>query len=449
MKNNLYKTILLLSLLFCFNTCITEKQDEPRAYIKAQKIIIQWTDLVLKLERNTAGYRPPVSARMFAYIQITAYQTSLPALKGYSSLKEPLLPSKYIVGDVPENFDLPMALNAAYAHIVKRFFFTAPQKFLQELASLEKENFEVEQNQTDENTRQNSIKYGKAVAEAIWQYAMTDKIGHDAFLYNFDKTYTPPQYKGSWQPSSIYPMPALLPHWSMVRTFINGKNDIEIKPPVSFDESPTSDFYKQAMEVYLNAQHRSFEDVWIADFWSDDLERFTITPVGRWFSIANQYVTQKRFSFPDVLETYLKLGIALNDAAVICWNAKYFFNIERPETFIQRNIDAHWQPLHNTPAFPAYPSGHAIFGASAVEILKHQLGNTNSFTDKTHDKRTEFQGKPRTYHSLDEMATENAYSRVIIGVHFRMDCEEGLRLGKIIGQKIAHFLIKKDEISQK
>jgi hypothetical protein len=34
------------------------------------------------------------------------------------------------------------------------------------------------------------------------------------------------------------------------------------------------------------------------------------------------------------------------------------------------------------------------------------------------------------------MADENAYSRMLIGVHFRNDCEEGLRLGKLVGKKV-------------
>lgn len=449
MKKNVLKIFLLFTLFFCFNTCTTEKEYEPLAYMKAQKVLTQWTNFTLKLERYTVGYRSPVSARMFAYVNIVAYQTALPALKGYASLKEPFLPPQYSVNYTAADFDLPIALNAAYSHILSLFFFTAPQPILQELDALEKEISEIEHTSNDENTRQASINYGKMVAEAIWQYAKTDKIGHDACLYNYDKNYTPPQYKGSWQPSSMHPMPALLPHWSGVRTFITAKENIAVKPPLPFDESPSSGFYKQAMEVYLNGQHRSFEDIWIAQFWSDDLEGLTITPVGRWFSIVNQYITQHNFYFPDIIETYLKLGIALNDAAAVCWNAKYTFNMERPEAFIQRNIDAHWQPLHHTPPFPSYPSGHSVFGATAVEIIKHQLGNTTAFTDKTHDNRTEFQGKARTFHSFDEMATENAYSRIMLGVHFRMDCEEGLRLGKIIGQKIAQFPLKKDELSQK
>jgi hypothetical protein len=34
------------------------------------------------------------------------------------------------------------------------------------------------------------------------------------------------------------------------------------------------------------------------------------------------------------------------------------------------------------------------------------------------------------------MAVENAYARIPIGVHFRMDCDEGLRMGLLAGQRV-------------
>ena len=34
------------------------------------------------------------------------------------------------------------------------------------------------------------------------------------------------------------------------------------------------------------------------------------------------------------------------------------------------------------------------------------------------------------------MADENAYSRIPLGVHYRMDCVGGLKLGKKVGQRI-------------
>jgi hypothetical protein len=57
-------------------------------------------------------------------------------------------------------------------------------------------------------------------------------------------------------------------------------------------------------------------------------------------------------------------------------------------------------------------------------------------TDKSHEFRIEFNGTPRHFESFEEMANESALSRMYLGVHFRMDIEEGTRLGKIAAEKV-------------
>src|SRR5690606_16622060 len=137
--------------------------------------------------------------------------------------------------------------------------------------------------------------------------------------------------------------------------------------------------------------------------------------------------------------------MAMNDAVVACWNSKFFYNIERPDSYIKRLIDPTYKPnLDNpltgdsgiTPPFPAYPSGHATMGAASAEALASVFGYNYSLTDNCHKDRTEFEGTPRTFGSLYEMALENAWSRVLLGVHFRMDADEGVRFGTAIGRKV-------------
>ena len=42
-----------------------------------------------------------------------------------------------------------------------------------------------------------------------------------------------------------------------------------------------------------------------------------------------------------------------------------------------------------------------------------------------------------------EMAEENAYSRIPLGVHIRMDCKEGLRLGNLMALKALYLDLQK------
>ena len=145
------------------------------------------------------------------------------------------------------------------------------------------------------------------------------------------------------------------------------------------------------------------------------------------------------------IEAYARIGLALSDAGVRAWHEKYRFNVERPIDYIRRvQNDPEWNTVmcpdgsgrFFTPPFPAYPSGHATFGAAAAEVMTALFGAGYPMTDRCHEGRTEFNGTPRSFNNFYEMAEENAYSRIPIGVHFKMDSDAGLELGYGIGKKI-------------
>ena len=444
---SLHCLIGLVLLCSCWN-CTPEQNEEPAEHRMGTEVSLEWNRLMLELERHSPGYRPPVSARAFAYVEMAAYESALPALDGYVSLENYCQGYKGPANNtLKEQFYLPAALNTAYAQMLRHFFPNAPQQWLIKIDQQETAFLHDFQRQAEEQRIRQSINFGQSVAEAVWKWSATDMIGHNAFLSNFDEHYSPPPCIGCWQPDPNHTEPALLPNWGKTRSFVTTPGEVPVTPPVSFDEKPGSPFYTEAMEVFSVSQPLSRENHWIAELWSDDLPGLTVTPSGRWISIANQAIAQKKPSFPVVIETYLKTAMALCDVSIIVWQAKYHYHVERPQTYIRRNIKSDWTALHDNPSFPAYPSGHSAFGAAAAEVLTAELGAGFTMTDRTHENRQEFVGTPRTYHSFVEMAKENAASRVLIGVHFRMDCEEGLRLGKITGQKIAVLPLRRKEAS--
>ena len=75
-------------------------------------------------------------------------------------------------------------------------------------------------------------------------------------------------------------------------------------------------------------------------------------------------------------------------------------------------------------------------GGAGAEALSSVFGYAYSMTDNCHLGRTEFEGTPRTFGSFYEMAVENSWSRVLLGVHFKMDCEEGVNHGIRIARKV-------------
>ncbi len=68
-------------------------------------------------------------------------------------------------------------------------------------------------------------------------------------------------------------------------------------------------------------------------------------------------------------------------------------------------------------------------GAAVAEVLTSLYGHEYKITDNSHKGLQDFSVKPRRFTSFEQMAKENALSRIMLGVHWRMDAEEGLRLG--------------------
>ncbi len=79
----------------------------------------------------------------------------------------------------------------------------------------------------------------------------------------------------------------------------------------------------------------------------------------------------------------------------------------------------------------------------AAEVLIDIYGAAYAMTDRCHEGRTEFISTPRDFDSFYEMAQENACSRIPLGVHYRMDCEEVLRMGFAIGRRVNQMAWKK------
>jgi hypothetical protein len=202
---------------------------------------------------------------------------------------------------------------------------------------------------------------------------------------------------------------------------------------------------EEVYEASEAARTTDTEGLWIAEFWSNDVEGLMMSPPGRQISIANQLITHYNVDHESALILLLKLGFSLNDAAVSTWADKYQYMVMRPSVYIQQFIDADFQtnlyPFISwpNPTFPSYPSGHSSFASAAAGIFSHHFGDATNFTDRSHEGRTEFHGDPRTFATFSAMAEENAFSRLPLGVHLRIDCTEGLRLGYEISDAVNNF----------
>ena len=104
--------------------------------------------------------------------------------------------------------------------------------------------------------------------------------------------------------------------------------------------------------------------------------------------------------------------------------------------------------MRGTPADQDYASGHSIEGGAAAEVLKQFFGTDQiSFQDCSMTLpagSTCSDASPvfRSYTSFSQAAVENAYSRILIGFHFRKSVEEGTEYGRKIGKRAAKLYLR-------
>lgn len=482
MKSILFKIALPISFCFLLITSCRKNNDAVTLSLVAEynnQVVYEWNELFMAIDKDAKGYRPGPGPRALAYMGLSAYEICVPGMPSYASMAR-LWGSELVmpVFDSGKRVHYPTALNTSYAYLMHQFFkntvfvggvgHLTNQQVHQMIDNLQLKidsKYEIEINPIEFNQAK---KWGAAVSDAIWNWAQSDSYGHEAELnplnndpskanyYDWKKELLDPNGKvkpGTWSPTNDNGNGGMFPFWGRVRTFASNENQKLCRAPIPYSKDVNSPYYAEALLVYNTCNsNMNFENKWIAEFWSDDIVGLTFSPPTRMLAIFNQILGAERSNLEKAVEGVAKLGLALNDFGVCCWNSKWHYKVERPENFIKREIDPNWEPIlvnpldgtkGVTPAFPAYPSGHSTFGGGGAVILENIFSPNYEFTDNCHANRSDILGTPRHFSSFAAAGDENALSRVYLGVHFRMDCDAGVELGRAIANRVIRLPWKK------
>lgn len=213
--------------------------------------------------------------------------------------------------------------------------------------------------------------------------------------------------------------------------------------------------------------------LFIGNFWGYDGAPLLGTPPRLYNQIAVKIANDQGLSKVEDYARYLALiNSAMGDSGIGAWDSKYFYNYWRPVTGIPRAAEdgdpttaalASWKPVGAsvinsdhaelfTPPFPAYPSGHATFGASMFQVLRSFFPNNTRFTftsDEYNGLGVDPNGTPRPlvpvrYRSFQQAQDENGQSRIFNGVHWQYDNTGGQEMGVNIGNfTVANALQKR------
>ena len=376
---------------------------------------------------------PPQASRVYGITAVAVYESIVAGtdenrslvgqLNGLTSMPQAKKNRKY---------HWPTVANTVLANTIRGLYPTISPSSLNLINNLEQSfnsqfDAEVPGGQFDR-----SVEHGHAMASAILGWAATD-----GFSTKNNCPYVPAQVPGAWQatPPAFNPNP-LQPCWGQLRPMVltSGAQCAPVGHP-PFSTQANSHFYAEALEVYNVGLNLTAQQKTIADYWSDG-PGATGTPPGHWIAIVSQIARNDGLSLASAAEAYARVGIAVHDAFIACWNAKYVFNLQRPVTYINSNIDASWTPYIVTPNFPTYTSGHSTQSGAAARVLADMFG-TKSFTDTTHTNHGLVPPQqPRSFKSFDEAAVEAADSRLFGGIHFAFDNYHGLASGYCIAQAI-------------
>lgn len=274
---------------------------------------------------------------------------------------------------------------------------------------------------------------------------------------------------GWWSPDPISGQKtALGVHWGEVTPFVMQSGDqFRPPPPPALGSREYAESYEQVLNVggdptYGTPTIRTPRQTFIGRFWGYDGTPALCAPPRLYNMVARSVALQQGMTDVSELARYLALvNTAMADAGISGWEAKWHYQFWRPVTAIRDAgpdgdpaTPGHptWYPLgapetntngpNITPPFPAYPSGHAVFGGALFEVLRGYWPDQTRFTiisDEYNGLNRDADGAirpllPETFRSFTEAEHDNAESRIYDGIHWEFDATSGIDAGNRIGR---------------
>ena len=145
-----------------------------------------------------------------------------------------------------------------------------------------------------------------------------------------------------------------------------------------------------------------------------------------WTELAGQKIFEYHLddNAPAAARIYTVLSTASHEMAIAIMDSKYAYWGIRPNQY-----DTTYKSLIPTPPFPGYPSGHAAGAGTACAVMEYFF--------------------PADAKQFQKLAQDCADSRFYAGIHFKVDNETGLKMGKELGKWVVETWMRESKTARK
>ena len=372
---------------------------------------------------------PPYAARAYSYVAAAQYeamkltwrykyQYNRPSPYNADSGVEALVPKTTLPGYPSED----AVMSGVTADVLKLLFPAAVEEIT--LKAAEQRGAAMWAGKATATDVSAGLALGKAVATVFTDRAKADGMGAaggNATLWAQLKTNAETRKEIPWQSLETPPRPPMLPFFGLraynattpgVKAWMMTNLDIDNERPGAPPPTASEEMAEEVAEVKYYSKHVTRERLAIVHKWADGAG--TYTPPGHWDEIASHYIEEANMSEVRAARVFAYLNIVLHDAAVGCWDTKYYYFNPRPS-----QLDPEIKTATGVPNFPAYTSGHSTFSGAAASVLSYLFPEGANF--------------------FNEQAQEASLSRMYGGIHYRSDCQVGLDHGKRIAEYTINF----------
>jgi hypothetical protein len=276
------------------------------------------------------------------------------------------------------------------------------------------------------------IELGEAVAAKLLETRAKD--GSDA-----PDTYRPRTMPGVYAPTAL----TVAPMWPNVRPFaMTNPAQFRPEPPLKLDSVQWVADYNEIKQFGgKNSNKRTIKQTEDARFW-------LVTGPQAYIPIALQLVRAKKMDLVDGARFMALVSVAMSDALIAVFDAKYHYEFWRPITAVrngdllnssQIERDASWQPIDNTPMHPEYPCAHCIVAASFAAIIDEVIGKDVPEISATSPTAP---GVTHRWSNMQAFVNEVSEARIWAGFHYRFSTKAGEEMGYKVGAQVVKSLLQ-------